>query len=191
YDDVLETARESLDRLGVDYVDLLYVHWPARTYDPSGTLPAFDELREEGLIRHVGVSNFEPHNLDRAREVLEAPIFANQIELHPMLPQRELRHYCADAGIACVGYSPLARGAVLADETVSAIAEERDASPAQVALAWARAKGVTAIPKATGRDHIRDNWASLSLDLTESEVDRIDAIERRDRRVDPDWAAWR
>jgi len=188
--DVRATTGASLDRLGVEYVDLLYVHWPARAYDPAETLPAFEALKADGRIDRVGVSNFEPRNLDAAREVLEEPPFANQVELHPLLPQAELRSYCADAGIDVVAYSPLARGAALDDEVIGDVAAAHDASPAQVALAWAREKGVTTIPKATGEAHIRDNWASLSLSLSEEEVARIDAIDARERQVDPDWAPW-
>ena len=109
YDDVVHSTKESLDKLGVDYVDLLYVHWPANEYDPEDTLPAFDQLYDDGLIRNVGVSNFEPRHLDEAREVLDAPLFANQVEIHPFLPQNELRSYAAENDIELVAYSPLAR----------------------------------------------------------------------------------
>jgi 2,5-diketo-D-gluconate reductase B len=189
-DDVLSTAEESLDRLGVDHVDLLYVHWPANQYDPADTLPAFERLREDGRIDRIGVSNFEPRNLDAAREVLDSPVFANQVELHPMLPQEELREYCADADIEVVGYSPLARGDVLENDVLGDVADAHDASAPQVALAWAREKGVTTIPKATSEAHVRDNWASLSVELTDEDVERIDAIDARGRRVDPDFAPW-
>ncbi|PSP75064.1 aldehyde oxidoreductase [Halobacteriales archaeon QS_1_68_20] len=190
YEDVLSSARESLDRLGVDYVDLLYVHWPAEAYDPEETLPAFDELGDEGLIEHVGVSNFLPDQLDEAREVLDARVFANQVELHPLLPRAEIREYCASADVEVVAYSPLARGEVFDEPVIEEIADAHDASPAQVSLAWLREKGVTAIPKATGAEHIRDNWRSLSLSLSDEEVERIDGIDRRNRLVDPGFAPW-
>jgi 2,5-diketo-D-gluconate reductase B len=190
YDDVLETAEESLDRLGVDSVDLLYVHWPARAYDPEETLAAFDELHDDGTIDRVGVSNFEPGQVDEAIDHLDAPLFANQVELHPFLPQDELREHCADRDVELVAYSPLARGEVFDDPTIGEIAEKHGVSEAQVSLAWLREKGVTAIPKATSAGHIRDNWSSLELRLDPEDVERIDAIERRDRRVDPDFAPW-
>ena len=190
YDDVLETTEESLERLGVDSVDLLYVHWPARAYDPDDTLPAFDELYDAGKIDRVGVSNFEPDQVDTAIDLLDAPLFANQVELHPLLPQEPLREHCAERDVEIVAYSPLARGAVFDDPTIGEVAEKHGVSAAQVSLAWLREKGVTAIPKATGEDHIRDNWASLELDLDPEDVERIDAIDRRDRRVDPDFAPW-
>jgi 2,5-diketo-D-gluconate reductase B len=188
--DVIHTTRESLDRLGVDHVDLLYVHWPARTYDPEETLGAFDQLYAENLTERVGVSNFEPDQLREAVEVAEAPIFANQVECHPLLQQRELRSVCADHDVELVAYSPLARGAVFDDPDVRAVAEKHGVSPAQVSLAWLREKAVTAIPKATSAEHIRDNWASLTLDLDEEDLARIDAIDRQDRRVDPDFGPW-
>jgi len=189
---VLDSARASLDRLGTDYIDLLYVHWPAGEYDPEETLRAFDELSDRGDIRHMGVSNFEPAHLDRARDVLEAPIFANQVEMHPLLPQRALREYAAEYDIAMVAYAPVARGRVFDVPVLSEIADSRGVSEAQVALAWLRENGVAAIPKATGRDHIRDNWESLALSLDEAEIARIDAIENRERLIDPDFgpAPW-
>ncbi|WP_299233322.1 aldo/keto reductase [Natronomonas sp.] len=192
HDDVIESTKESLERLGTDYLDLLYVHWPSGDYDPAETLPALEELREEGLVERIGVSNFEPSHIETAREVLDAPIFANQIEVHPLLQQRRLREFCADADIELVAYSPLARGDVFGVDVLSEIADERGVSEAQVSLAWLREKGITAIPKATGGDHIRDNWASLELTLSESETERIDALEDERRKVDPSFApeAW-
>jgi diketogulonate reductase-like aldo/keto reductase len=192
HDDVLETTQESLDRLGVDSVDLLYVHWPARSYDPEETLPAFDELVDDGKIDRVGVSNFEPDQVDRAREVLDAPVFANQVEMHPLLQQEDLRAYAAETDLELVAYSPLARGQVFENDTIVEIADAHDASPAQVSLAWLREKGVTAIPKATGQDHIADNFGSLDVALTDEDVAAIDDIGETDRRVHPDFApeAW-
>jgi len=184
---VAASTRESLEKLGTDYVDLLYIHWPAGTYEPAATLPAFDELYDEGLIRNVGVSNFEPRHVDRTREVLDAPVFANQVEMHPFLPQAELREYAAGTGLELVAYSPLARGEVIGDPTIGAVAEKHGATEAQVALAWLREKGVAAIPKATGEAHIRDNVRSLGVSLDAEDVGRIDGIERRERCVDPDF----
>jgi len=189
-EDAIETTEASLDRLGVDGVELMYVHWPARAYDPTETLSAFDELVDRGLVDRVGVSNFEPEQLERAVEVLDAPVFANQVECHPLLPQEELRAVCDEHDVEVVAYSPLARGAVLEDPVLTDIADDHAVSAAQVSLAWLREKGITAIPKATSRAHIEDNWASLDLSLSAAEIERIDAIDRRDRRVDPDFAPW-
>jgi 2,5-diketo-D-gluconate reductase B len=191
-EDVIRSTEDSLDKLGTEYVDLLYVHWPAGEYVPEETLAAFDDLYDEGAIRNVGVSNFEPHHLDRAQEVLDAPLFANQVEMHPFLPQSELRAYAAENDLELVAYSPLARGDVVGNEALGEIADKHDASEPQVALAWLREKGVTAIPKATGTDHIRDNWESLTVALDDEDVERIDTLDRTDRKVHPDFGpdAW-
>ncbi len=190
YDDVLETAKASLDRLGVDSVDLLYVHWPSRTYDAEDTLAAFNELYDRGKIDRIGVSNFQPEQVAEAIELSDAPIFANQVECHPLLQQADLREVCADHDIELVAYSPLARGAVFDVPEIEAIADDHGVSPAQISLAWLREEGVTAIPKATGEDHIRDNWASLSVDLTDDDLETIRGIDRTDRQVDPGFGPW-
>ncbi|SEW03865.1 aldo/keto reductase [Halobacterium jilantaiense] len=190
HDDVLSSTEESLDKLGVDYVDLLYVHWPAEEYDAEDTLSAFAELRERGDIDRIGVSNFEPRHLDEAKDVFGELPFANQVELHPLLPQTELREYADGEDIELVAYSPLARGEVFDVPEIQDVAEKHGVSEAQVSLAWVREKGVTAIPKATGEDHIADNWASLDVDLDDEDVAKIDSIDRRERQVDPDFGPW-
>ncbi|WP_418284622.1 aldo/keto reductase [Halorubrum sp. DTA46] len=188
-DDVRETARESLDRLGLDRVDLLYVHWPIRTYDAAETLPVFDELREAGLTDHVGVSNFTPDLLREAREILDSPIAAHQVECHPRFQQPELRELAADFDHRLVGYSPLGRGEILDDPALVEIAERNDTAPAVVALAWSLARDVVPIPKATG-DHVRENLQAREFELSASDLDAIDALEPGDRKIDPDDAAW-
>ncbi len=188
YDDVHSSVERSLEKLGTDYVDLLYVHWPADAYDPGETLSAFEELKRAGTIDRIGVSNFEPEQLDVAMDVCEEPIFANQIELHPLLQQAELREYCADVGVELVAYCPVARGKIADVDVLVDIADSHDATAYQVSLAWLRQKGVTAIPKAAGEDHIRENLQSLSLTLTDEELSRIDSIDRDERLVRPRFA---
>ena len=192
YDQVLTSAEESLDRLGVEYVDLLYVHWPTGDYDATDTLDAFAELRNEGVIEEIGVSNFEPEQLAEAVDVAEEPIFANQVEMHPLLQQTELQSFCGqdDVDVELVAYSPIARGDVDDVEELQEIAEKHGVTPAQVSLAWLREKGVTAIPKASSEDHLRENWLSLAVELDDEDVERIDDIEREERVVDPDRAPW-
>ena len=186
-EDVAASTRESLQKLDTEYVDLLYVHWPAGAYDPEETLSAFAELRDDGLIDRIGVSNFEPEHLDAATDALGEAPFANQVECHPLLRQEELREYADANGVELVGYSPLARGKILDEPTVGEIAEKHGVSAAQVSLAWLREKGVTAIPKATGEDHIADNWASLGLELDDEDIQQIDGLGRTDRQLNPDF----
>lgn len=189
YDDVIETTVASLDRLGVDRLDLMYVHWPLHSYDPESTLPALDELVDRGLIDHVGVSNFQLHHLAEARDSLETEIFANQVECHPMLPQPALRADARDHDYHLVAYSPLARGKVFDHPAITETAASHDATPAQVCLAWLLAKDCVPIPKATG-DHVLENYGALGVDLADGDVTRIDGIEERHRVVDFEAAPW-
>ena len=190
YENAKRTARESLDRLGVDSVDLLYVHWPISAYDPEGTLDAIQELYEEGVTDHVGVSNFDRELFEEAADRLDAPIVANQVECHPLLPQTELRALARDHGHALVAYSPLAGGEILDDPLLSEIAAEHDTSTAAVCLAWAAAQeSVVPIPK-TGGDHLRDNFEAVDLTLSEDALERIADYDERLRVIDPDPAPW-
>jgi 2,5-diketo-D-gluconate reductase B len=190
YDDVLETTEESLERLSVDYVDLMYVHWPARAFDMEETFDAFGELYDRGLIERVGISNFEPEQVREATRVSDVPIFANQIEVHPMLPQDNLVEVCQDEDVEVVAYSPLARAGVFQNETITEVSDRYDVSEAQVSLAWLRQRGITAIPKATGENHIRDNWDSLSLSLSDEDMRLLNNISNHQRQVDPSFAPW-
>jgi 2,5-diketo-D-gluconate reductase B len=188
-EDVRRTTRESLDRLGVDSVDMLYVHWPVRAYDAETTLPAFDALHDDGLVEHVCLSNFTPELLDEARSILDAPIAAHQVECHPLLPQRELRSYAAEHGHRLVAYSPLGRGAILDHPVLETVATKHDTSTAQVCLAWTVAHDIVPIPKATG-PHITENLDATALQLDAEDLAALDSIEDRRRVIDPDSAPW-
>jgi 2,5-diketo-D-gluconate reductase B len=189
-DDVIKTTEESLERLGVESVDLLYVHWPTKAYEPEETLPAFDEVRDRGWTDHVGVSNFTTELLAEATDLLESPILANQVELHPRLQQDELVEFSREHRITTVAYCPLARGDVGDIALLQELADAHDATPVQIALAWQYAReGVVPIPKGSG-DHIEENYAALEIDLTEDEYERIRDLDRGERLIDPDEAAW-
>ena len=186
YDDVLRTADESLERLGVDAVDCLYVHWPYPTYDAEETLAAFDELVEAGKTRYVGLGNFTPELVDEAIDVLNEPPFAVQVEMHPLLPQAELREHCLAHDVHLVAYCPLMRGGVFDAPELVEIAEDAGVGVAQLSLAWLASKeGVHAIPKATGEAHLRENFEAGELDLEDDVLARVDAIDREERVVDP------
>ena len=190
YDDVIESAEASREDLGVDALDVLYVHWPMGTYDAEETLAAFADLRDDDVIERVGVSNFTADLLAEAVEVCDAPIFANQVECHPLLQQEALRAVCVEHGVELVAYAPLGRGAVFDVPELSAVAEKHGVSEAQVSLAWLRERGVTAIPKATGEAHIRENLESLELELDDEDLATIDGIDRERRLIDPPNAPW-
>jgi 2,5-diketo-D-gluconate reductase B len=175
-----------LDRLDVERVDLMYVHWPA-DYDLELVHSTLAGLRDDGLIDGVGVSNYEPRHLETALDV-DPDIVANQVELHPLLPQADLRQRCADLGVDVVAYAPLAHGDVFDVPELEAVAERHGVSIPRATLAWLREKGVAAVPKATSKEHIRDNLASRDLALAAEDVATIDGIERTERFFDPDYA---
>jgi 2,5-diketo-D-gluconate reductase B len=191
YDDVIEGVTDSLDRLGLDYLDILYVHWPLGDYAAAETMPAFDALRDRGHIEHVGVSNFSVDLLDEARAQLDAPLCAHQAECHPLLPQDDLVAHAQAHDYTFVAYSPLARGAVFDIPEIRAIADDHGVSPAQVSLAWVLARdNVAVIPKASSEAHIRDNFAALDLELSEADLARIDELDQRERYIERDGAPW-
>lgn len=174
---VIDSVEESLDKLGVDYVDLLLIHWPHPRVPVAETLGAMAQLRERGLVEHLGVSNFTRSQLAEARDAVAAPIVADQVLYHPYKDQSPLREYCADAGVALTAYSPLARGRVLDDPTLAEIGERYDKSAPQVALRWlVQQDGVVAIPKSTSREHLDANLAVFDFELRDDEMARIDGL---------------
>jgi 2,5-diketo-D-gluconate reductase B len=178
YDGVLETTQASLGRLGVETIDLLYVHWPINDYAPEETLPAFNELYDEGTIRYAGVSNFEADQVEAALDHLDVPLVANQVEMHPLLPPRETHLESARRhDYHLVAYSPFCRAEAFGTEELVAVAEKHGVSEAQVCLAWLCGHDtVVAIPKSRGRDPRADNHAALALERDPSDIDRIDSI---------------
>jgi len=190
-EDVLETGRASIDRLGVDAVDLLYVHWPIETYDVDETLPALAELVDEGLVRNVGLSNFTPDLLEEAIDRLDVPLFAHQVEMHPLQQQERHQELAVEGDYHLVAYSPLARGDVFDVPELVDVAEKHDATPAQVSLAWLLDKeNVVPIPKSETPEHIRENFTALELELDDEDVATIDGIDREERLVDFPAAPW-
>jgi len=185
--DAAAALDESLALLGVDVVDLYLMHWPVPSADAYvDAWRAMLSLREAGLARSVGVSNFQPEHLDRLhRETGERPA-VNQIELHPRFQQRELRAYHADAGIVTQSWSPIGQGGdLLRDPVIAGIADAHGRSPAQVVLAWHRQRDLCAIPKAADPAHLSDNFASLDLNLTDDDLAAIDAMDDADGRIGP------
>lgn len=189
YADVKETARESLTRLGVETVDLLYVHWPIRAYNPSETLAAMSELQQAGVARNVGVSNFTPELLDEARQLLDVPIAAHQVECHPLLQQEELRADAQAHSYPLVAYAPLGRASI-SHPVLETIADKHNITVPLVCLAWGLATdGIVPIPKATGH-HLEANWNIQSNPLDQQDIEQINEIKETERLIDPDDAAW-
>lgn len=187
HDDVLRTTDLSLERLGVDHVDLLLLHWPNPKVPLSETLGAMRHLQEEGKARYLGVSNFPPDLLDEALD--EAEIFCNQVEYHPFLAQDEVLGICHEWDLLLTAYSPLARGRVMKDETLRAIASDHGKSAAQVALRWLlQQEQVATVPKAASPAHRRSNFEVFDFELSAEEMEQIHALARGERIVDPEFA---
>jgi diketogulonate reductase-like aldo/keto reductase len=184
YESVLAACEASLDRLGTDYLDLYLVHWPNPAVSLRETMAAMARLRERGLVREVGVSNFDAYSLRFARRVSDAPVAVNQFESHPYRPQATLRRACEEAGVAPSAASPLARARVLDDAVVQEVAAARDRSPAQVVLRWQVQRGVAVVPTSASRDHVRTNLSLFDFSLREDELDRIDELDRDERVYD-------
>jgi diketogulonate reductase-like aldo/keto reductase len=173
---VRRSTRESLHKLGTDYLDCLLIHWPNMPWMASlgETLSAMNDLVEAGLVDHIGVSNFSPSLLDEARELSAAPILTDQVQYHPYWDQTELLDYCRIHDVMLTAYSPLARGGVLEDPALVTIGNRYDKSPAQVALRWlVQQDGVAAIPKASSREHLEANLALFDFTLSDAEMARI------------------
>ncbi|WP_254273623.1 aldo/keto reductase [Haloarcula marina] len=179
-DDVRPGTEASLDRLGLDSVDLLYVHRPRGGYDAETTLPALEAVRDDGLTDAVGLSNFEPAQLDAAREYLD-DIAAHQVEFHPYFWREALLADAQRHGYPLVAYSPLAGGQVFDDPTIRAVAEKHDTTAAAVSIAWVLSHdNVITIPKASSRAHLEANLAAAALELDAEDIERIDGIEREE-----------
>lgn len=173
--DVLASARESLRKLGTDYVDLLLMHWPNPSVPVGETLGAMRELQEDGSVRHVGVSNFSPRQVEEAAEY--ATIFCNQVEYHPYREQDALREQARQMDYLLTAYSPVAKGRVRGDRTLGEIGAAYGKTTSQVALRWlVQQEKVAAIPKAQSREHQESNLEIFDFELDEEEMRRISGL---------------
>jgi 2,5-diketo-D-gluconate reductase B len=188
---VRTAVEESFERLGLDRIDLLYHHWPRRRDEIETVLPILESFVETDAVGNLGVSNYTIEDLELARDLLEVPIAANQVEMHPLLQQDELREYLRDVDLQLVAYSPLAQGEVFAEDAIGAVADKHDVSEAAVSLAWLLSKdGVAPIPRTSSTDHLREDFRAIDLELDAEDVERIDAIERTHRCENPSWMSW-
>lgn len=183
----LKSALKSLKKLKLDYIDILYVHYPAFVlgYSHKKTLRAFSQLVDEGKIKNIGVSNFTPQMIEEAQEACDKPIFANQIENHPYLQQKTMQQFLREKKINLISFSPLGRGKVLNNAIIKEIAERNKISVAQVCLVWLMNKGAIPIPKATSLNHLKENFAACNLQLSEEDNQKIDEISIKRRFVHP------
>ena len=182
YQRTLAAFDESLRKLGLDYVDLYLIHWPCPQRDLYiQTYKALEQLYRDGRVRAIGVSNFEPKHLRRLLDATDIVPAVNQVELHPLLQQSELRAFHAEHGIQTEAWSPLARGGLLHEPELERIATEVGHSVAQVVLRWHLQLGNIAIPKASSPARIRENLDVFDFRLNDEAMTRIGGLDRGQR----------
>jgi 2,5-diketo-D-gluconate reductase B len=179
-----ESVEESLKAVGVDYFDLLLVHWPNPSIPLGETMKALANEKRRGVARHVGVANFTTTLLDEAVALCPEPLVCNQVEFHPYLDQRKIYAANRKHGLALIGYCPYMRGGdVLGDPVIGEIARARSRTPAQVILRWIiQHEGVGAIPRSTCAERIEQNFDVFDFTLDAEEMDRIGALRVNNRR---------
>ena len=188
---LIPSLQESLRKLDLERVDMTLIHWPSPEdkVPMEEYLPMLLEAREQGLTRHIGVSNFTIEHLGKAIDLVGAGnIATNQVEIHPFMHNRKVAEFARQQGVQLTAYMPLAVGKVMQDPVLRAIGQAHDATPAQVTLAWLLQLGYVVIPSSPRREHQEDNLRAAQLQLSQEDVAAISALERNERIADPDFA---
>ncbi|MGE7468536.1 aldo/keto reductase [Bosea sp. NPDC003192] len=191
-DTVHQRVDESLERLGLDQVDLLLVHWPAKDIPLGETLAAFAEEKGRGRTRLIGVSNFTVALLDEALDVHKADLFCNQVEYHPFLSQQKLLARMRRAGMLLNAYQPIARGKVFDNDLLAALGRKYGKSAGQVTLRWlVQQDGVGAIPRSARPENMRANLDIFDFELSPDDMAAIHGLASGQRYSRFDWEpAW-
>jgi len=186
YDSTLQAFETSFNKLGLDYVDLYLVHWPVKG-KYKDTWRALEKLQQDGRVRSIGVSNFHIHHLEDLMKDASVKPAVNQVELHPLLNQAELRDYCKSQGIQIEAWAPLAQGHLLDNEVLKTIGAKYGKSTAQVILRWDIQNEIVTIPKSVNPKRIVENADIFDFELTADEMAQIDGLnENRRFGGDPD-----
>ncbi|WP_250445424.1 aldo/keto reductase [Actinotalea sp. C106] len=185
-----EVAAQAFDRtleeLGLEHVDLFLIHWPLATVSNFvETWGAMEDFYRSGRAKAIGVSNFQPHHLNRLHAETTIPPAVNQVEVHPYLTQDEVRAYGAEHNIATEAWSPIAQGLVLDDPTIVRIAESHGRTPAQVTLRWHLQRGDIVFPKSVTRSRMEENFDVFDFELSTTDLAGISELNR-DHRTGPD-----
>lgn len=182
--DFMRSVETSLKTLGVDYVDLLLIHWPSPIVPRAETVGALAKAKRMGLTRHIGVSNFTVAMLDEAVRICPEPLVTNQVEYHPYLRQDKLLDACRRHGLILTAYCPLARGELLNDPVLVAIAASKGKTVAQVALRWLiQHPMVVPVPRALETAHVTENFGVFDFSLSDEEMKKIGALRDRNVRI--------
>lgn len=187
---VMPHVKISLEKLRLEQVDLLLVHWPSikDVYDIKDYMAQMADIYDKGLAKHIGVSNFTKRHLEQAMSVLgDRPITTNQVEIHPLMQNRIIVDYTHAKNISTTAYSPLARGAVNTNETLVNIGKQHNATPSQIALAFLMAEGHIVIPSSGSKQRIEENFAAQNIELSTKEIAAIRGIDAGLRLVNGAW----
>ncbi|PLT27604.1 aldo/keto reductase [Peribacillus deserti] len=184
YESTLKAYETSLEKLGLEYLDLYLIHWPVEG-KYKGAWKALETLYKEGRVKSIGVSNFQIHHLEDVMKDAEINPMINQVEYHPRLTQKELQSFCREQGIQLEAWSPLMQGELLDNEVLAEIAKKYNKSTAQVILRWDLQNGVVTIPKSTKEHRIAENASVFDFELTKDEMEQIDSLNQN-LRVGPD-----
>jgi 2,5-diketo-D-gluconate reductase A len=189
FENTLKAFDKSLKLLGLEYLDLYLIHWPApkRGLLYVDSWKAMEKLKNDGLIRSIGVCNFHTHHIDEILKVAEHKPVLNQVELHPWLTQDKVLDYDNSHKIVTQAWSPLARGKILEEEMLATVGSKYEKSVAQVVLRWHIQRGVAVIPKSNSKDRIVENMNVFDFELSDEEMAAISALNSGFRTgVDPE-----
>ncbi|WP_010651843.1 aldo/keto reductase [Oceanobacillus massiliensis] len=183
YENTLKAFDESLEKLGLDYVDLYLIHWPTPQFDQYvETYKALENLYNDGRVKAIGVCNFDIEHLERILDECDVVPAINQVECHPYLQQVELREFCKKHNILVEAYSPLMNGTdVLENEVIKELAEQKGRTPAQVILRWHLESDMVVIPKSVTPSRIESNFNLFDFELSKEDMDKIAKLDRNIR----------
>jgi 2,5-diketo-D-gluconate reductase A len=183
-DGARQACENSLERLGLEHLDLLLVHWP--NPDQDRYVEAWEglvRLREDGLVRAIGTSNFKPHHLDRIIGATGVAPAVNQINLNPYATRASTHAYHVPHGIVTEAWSPIQPARMLQDPVIVEVARRRGCTPAQAVLRWLTQRGIVTVPKSSSAERRRENLASVDVQLTPNDIDGISGLDRGEDHI--------
>lgn len=186
---LLQAAKQSLTKLKLDYVDLYLIHWPNSSVPLEETIGALNEVKEQGLTKHIGVANFTVALVQQAAKFSKAPLVNDQVEMHVYLDQSKVIAACKKHGLSVTAYSPIVKGAAANDETLQKIGKTHGKSAAQVSLRFLVQLGVIVIPRTSKVERLKENADLFDFELSEAEMKTIRALkDPKGRKISPSWS---
>lgn len=188
YKTIKEDTKRFLAELNIEYLDLILIHWPNKEIPLENSLKALKEVKAEGLVKNIGVSNFTINHLKDALKLYPDLIAVNQVEFHPTLYQKDLLDFCQKNEITLTAYSPLARGEIFENEIMQKLADEYNKSAAKLTLKWLIDKNIVAIPKASSKTHLKANLDLFDWELPAKAREKIDDLNQNNRLINPSFS---